>query len=96
MFKKLNTYIYAILADNKKNALKMHQKYSRIFPIFYDENKKIVRNLNQEIKILKMGRMSGLLIIDKHGIITYTYYSDNMHDIPENRILLNELRKLNK
>ena len=74
----------------------MHEKYSRIFPIFYDKYKEVVKILNQEIKILKMGRMPGLIIIDKNGIINYTYYSDNMHDIPENRIVLNELRKLNK
>ena len=74
----------------------MQQKYARVYPVFYDEKKEITKKLKQEIKILKLGRMPGLLIVDKQGIIRYTYYSDNMHDIPENREILDELKKINK
>lgn len=74
----------------------MQQKYARVFPIFYDKKKNIAKILRQEIKILKMGRMPGLIIIDKHGIIRYAYYSDNMHDIPENKEIIDELKKINK
>jgi hypothetical protein len=30
----------------------------------------------------KFGRMPGMLIVDKQGIVQYAYYSENMHDIP--------------
>jgi len=93
--KELNTYLFPILTDNKKNAIKMQQKYARIYPIFYDEKKEVTEILKQEIKISKLGRIPGLLIIDKQGVIRYAYYSDNMHDIPENREILDELKKIN-
>ena len=83
------------MADKEKNAQKMEQKYARKYAIFYDESKTVPKLLNQQIKVLKGGRMPGLLIIDKQGIIKYAYYSDNMHDIPSNEDLLNELRKIN-
>ena len=93
-FEELDGYLYPILADKEENAKKMEQKYARKYPIFYDETKKVPEMLHQQVKLLKLGRMPGLLIIDKQGIIRYAYYSDNMHDIPENDVLLEELKKL--
>lgn len=91
----MDGFLYPILADNENNAQKMEQKYARKYAIFYDESKKVPKLLKQQVKVWKGGRMPGLLIIDKQGIIRYTYYSDNMKDIPKNEELLNELRKLN-
>lgn len=96
-FEQLDGYLYPILADKEENAKKLEEKYARnAYAIFYDETKKVPDMLNQEVKLLKLGRMPGLLIMDKQGIIQYAYYSDNMHDIPENDVLLEELKKLNQ
>lgn len=74
----------------------MEQKYARKYAIFYDPSKKVPKLLKQQIRIWKGGRMPGLLIIDKQGIIQYAYYSDSMKDIPKNEDILAELRKINK
>ena len=66
------------------------------FPIFYDNTKKVNKMLKQEVKPLKLGRMPALLIIDKEGIIRYAYYSDSMSDIPENEVIFEVLKNLNK
>ena len=92
----MDTYLYPILVDNENNAKKMEQKYARKYPIFYDESKKVVTMLKQEVRRIKLGRMPGLLIINKEGIIKYAYYSKNMHDIPENDEILKVLKKINK
>ena len=73
----------------------MEKKYARKYPIFYDPSKKVVKMLNQEVKLLKFGRMPGMLIVDKQGIISYAYYGDSMSDIPENEILFEVLKNLN-
>ncbi len=88
--------MYPILVDNEKNAQKMEQKYARKYAVFYDESKKVAAMLKQEIKLVKLGRMPGLLVIDKEGIIKYAYYGKNMHDIPENDEILQVLEKINK
>jgi peroxiredoxin len=90
----LNAYLYPILADNETNAKKLEQKYARKYPIFYDETKRVPKMLKQEVKLLKLGRMPGLLIIDKNGIIQYAYYGENMHDIPSNEEILEVLKKI--
>ncbi len=41
-----------------------------------------------------MGRMPGMLVVDKDGIIQWAYYSDSMHDIPKNAVVLEILEKL--
>ena len=95
-FEALDGYLYPILVDNENNAKKMEQKYARKYPIFYDESKKVVEMLKQEVRLIKFGRMPGLLVIDKEGIIQYAYYSENMHDIPENDEILEVLKTINK
>ena len=95
-FEELDTYLYPILVDNEDNAKKMEQKYARKYPIFYDESKKVANMLKQEVRRIKFGRMPGLLVVDKKGIIQYAYYSKNMHDIPENDEILEILKRINK
>ena len=46
--------------------------------------------------MFKLGRMPGLLITDKEGIIKYAYYGDSMKDIPKNEILIEKLKEINK
>ena len=94
-FQELNTELYLITADKLKNAQKLDTKYARgKFPIYYDETKKVPKMLHQEWRLTKLGRMPGLLIIDKNGIIQWAYYSDSMSDIPKNEELFEVLEKL--
>lgn len=88
--------MYPILVDNEKNAKKMEQKYAKKYAIFYDESKEVANLLKQEKRWIKLGRMPGLLVVDKKGIIQYAYYGKNMHDIPENNEVLQVLEKINK
>ena len=37
----------------------------------------------QEVKLLKLGRMPALMIVDKKGRIRFAHYADNMRDYPE-------------
>ena len=94
-FEKLDGYLYPILVDNEKNAQKMERKYARKYAIFYDESNKVAPMLKQEKRWIKLGRLPGLLVIDKKGIIQYAYYGKNMHDIPENNEILQILEKIN-
>lgn len=88
-FQELNTEIIPILVDNLKNAQKMEEKYAKgKFPILYDGNGKIAAALHQEKKFWKLGRMPGMLIVDKAGIIQFAYFGESMSDIPKNRDVL--------
>jgi hypothetical protein len=90
----MDTFLYPILADSEKNAKKLEEKYARKYPIFYDPSKKVPKMLKQEIKLIKGGRMPGLLILDKAGIIRFAYFGESMHDIPKNDVLFEVLAKI--
>jgi alkyl hydroperoxide reductase subunit AhpC len=73
----------------------MEEKYAKNkFPIYYDSENSVAKALHQEFKILKLGRMPGILIIDKSGIIKFAYYGDSMHDIPKATTILSVLEEL--
>ncbi len=88
-FRTLETEIIPILVDNLRNVQKMESKYAKgKFPILYDEKNLVAKKLNQEVKLLKLGRLPGMLIVDKQGIVQFAYYGENMHDIPKNQDIL--------
>jgi peroxiredoxin len=43
---------------------------------------------NQEVNLLKLGRMPALLVVDKAGQIRYSHYGNSMSDIPPNADIL--------
>lgn len=73
----------------------MEEKYTRKYPVYYDPDKEVPDLLHQEVKLLKLGRLPGLLIVDENGIIQYAYYGDSMKDIPENEELFEILEQIN-
>ena len=77
----------------------MYKAYAkRAFPIYYDQSdEKIAKSvLNQEWKLLKLGRMPALLVVDKQQIIQYAHYGDSMSDIPRNQEIIAVLEEINK
>lgn len=60
-----------------------------------DPQHKVADLYQQEWKLFKLGRIPALLLIDKQGRIRYQHYSDSMSDIPENRLVLAMLEKMN-
>ncbi len=51
---------------------------------------------NQEVKLLKFGRMPALVVIDKQGQIRYRHYGSVMSDIPSNSEILSVLDQINQ
>lgn len=63
----------------------------------FSDYKHTVANLyGQEVKLLKLGRMPAMLIVDKQGIIQFAHFGDNMADIPRNEDVLELLAWLNR
>jgi peroxiredoxin len=61
-----------------------------------DPKHKVAGVYRQQVRLLKLGRMPALLIVDKEGIIQYEHYGEDMTDIPENKVVFDILDKLNE
>lgn len=53
-----------------------------------DPDHTVANRYGQQIKLLKMGRMPAVLVIDRQGLIRFAHYGNSMSDIVPNRTLL--------
>jgi peroxiredoxin len=94
-FKDLDTELYIITADRFENARRLEVFYlKKQVPIYFDTKHEIVTLLKQDVKILHLGRLPAILIVDKKGIVQYAYYGSSFIDIPSNRELIRTLTKI--
>jgi len=56
-----------------------------------DEDEKLANLYGQEWKLLKLGRMPALFIIDRKGALAFAQYGTSMSDIPSNSEMLKVL-----
>ena len=61
-----------------------------------DPSHTVARRYGQEVKLLKLGRMPAMMVIDKAGQVRYTHYGDAMSDIPPSSEILAILDALNE
>ena len=72
------------------------QKEDLPFVGLADPTHSVAKRYGQEVKLLKLGRMPALMVIDKDGQVAYRHYGDSMSDIPPNTQILAILDELNQ
>lgn len=60
-----------------------------------DPDQAISSMYGQQVKLLKMGRLPAMMIIDKAGAIRYSHHGKSMRDIPDNADILSIIKRLN-
>ena len=66
------------------------------FPGLADPEHIVAKLYGQQVKLLKLGRMPALVVVDREGRIRYRHYGDSMSDIPPDEEILSLLDELNK
>ena len=61
-----------------------------------DPSHTVAQRYGQEVKLLRMGRMPAMMVIDKTGVVRYKHYGDAMSDIPQSSEILAILDALNQ
>lgn len=59
-----------------------------------DPDHRVLRAYGQEFKLLKLGRMPAMVIVDKGGLIRFVHYGSSMADIPSLELTLRELASI--
>ena len=75
---------------------KYWQKEELPFVGLPDPKHSVLKLYGQEIKLFKLGRMPGQIIVDKAGFVRYIHYGHDMTDIPANEEILSLLEDLNR
>lgn len=95
-FVKRDTVIIAVGPD-RIGAFKLFWQQNNIpFIGLSDRDHKVAKLYDQEVNLLKAGRVPAQVIIDKRGIVRYVHYSNSMADIPADEEIYKILDEINK
>jgi peroxiredoxin Q/BCP len=94
-FVERNTVVIAVGPDTQDAFEKYWEKNDMPFIGLADPDHAVARQYEQEVNLLKMGRIPAQMIIDKDGILRFVHYSKSMSDIPENKVVLKKIDEIN-
>jgi peroxiredoxin Q/BCP len=94
-FVYLNTEIIIIGPEGPDTFKRYWQKHNLPFTGLPDPEKKALNLYDQQIKLLKFGRMPAQVIIGRQGIFRYMHYGNSISDIPNNVELFELLEEIN-
>ncbi len=78
-----------VVAPEKHKAVAHYWENESLPFIGLPDPNHLVANLyEQQVKLLKFGRLPAMALIDRQGYVCYQHYANSMHDIPENKTVL--------
>ncbi len=93
-FKKRNVAVIAVGPETMPVFKDYWDSHDMPFIGLADPEHEAAGKYQQEVNLLKFGRMPAQMIIDKNGIVQYVHYADSMSDIPDNDDILAMIDKL--
>ena len=82
--------------DSESSFRDFWQREDTPFIGLADPTHTVALRYGQEVKLLKLGRMPAMMIIDKAGQVRHKHYGDAMSDMPPNPQILAILDTLNQ
>ncbi len=87
-FVNQETEIIVVGPENKAAFEQYWHKEKLPFIGLPDPIHQVANLYEQQVKLLKLGRLPALMVIDKEGKICYCHYGNSMQDIPSNEEVL--------
>ena len=77
------------MGPDEADAFREYWSKERLpFPGMPDPGHAVAQRYQQDVKILKLGRMPLVMVIDRNGVIRFAHRASSMSDIPSNEALL--------
>ena len=95
-FVQRDAEILVVGPDDRAAFKKYWEKEQLPFVGLPNPDHSVAKLYGQQVRLLKLGRMPALVVIDKQGRVHYQHYGNSMQDIPENERILNMLDELNQ
>jgi peroxiredoxin Q/BCP len=90
-----DTEVIAVGPDSQKAFVDYWEENDIPFIGLADPDNEVAKLYDQEVNLLKFGRIPSQMLIDKQGIVRYAHYSNSMSDIPDNEDMLNLIDEIN-
>mgnify|MGYP000989001905 FL=1 len=86
-----------IIGPEDEEAFRSHwEKEGYPFVGIPDPDHRIADRYGQEVRLLKLGRLPALTVVDIDGLVRYTHHGSSMQDIADNAVILDLLDDLNE
>ena len=95
-FIERNTEIIAIGPEDEKSFADWWHSNQMPFIGIADPKHVVADKYGQQVKLLKLGRMPALVVVDRQGSIRFRHYGQSMSDIPWDEDILRLLDHLNE
>ncbi len=90
-FLERDTEVIAVGPDSLEDFKRYWEKKDMPFIGLADPKNLVAEKYEQEVTLLKFGRIPAQMIVDKQGVLQFVNYSKSMSDIPENDEILKKL-----
>lgn len=87
-FQELNAEIIGFGPENAREFRRYWELNNMPFPGCPDPSHRIAALYGQEVRLLSLGRMPSVVIVDSEGVVRYIHRGKSMSDIPANATLL--------
>ena len=94
-FVERQTEVIAVGPDSKQAFQEYWETQKIPFIGLADPEHEVARQYEQEVNLLRLGRMPVQVLIDKRGIVRFVHYGTSMADITENDTILRLIDDLN-
>jgi peroxiredoxin len=95
-FVERDAIVIAVGPDSQKDFQRFWEKKDMPFIGLADPDNEVAKKYDQEVNLLKFGRIPAQMIVDKNGILQFVHYANSMSDIPDNQVILEKLDKINQ
>ena len=95
-FTERDTEVIAIGPEDTRTFAEWWHRENMPFTGIPDPKHAIAGMYGQQVKLLKLGRMPAMIVVDMDGRIRYQHYGESMSDIPEDEEVLSLLDGLNR
>jgi peroxiredoxin Q/BCP len=93
-FRAMGAEVIAIGPDTPERFRRYWAEHRLPFIGLADPEHRVAGRYGQEVKLLKLGRLPAVVVVDREGIVRAVHYGDSMRDIPPNETLLATLAAL--
>jgi peroxiredoxin Q/BCP len=93
-FQQRNAVILVVAPESLSAVQQYWQQNNLPFTGLADPEHTVAKRYQQEVNLLKLGRMPAVMVIDPRGQVRYSHYGQAMMDIPPNSLVLSVIDEI--
>jgi peroxiredoxin Q/BCP len=90
-----NTEVLVVSPEDKPQVAEFWQKEQMPMPGLVDPGHEVANQYGQQVKLLQLGRLPSVVVLDRTGTVRFEHRGASMKDIPSNSEILGLLDALN-